>query len=58
MQHLMEMHSSFKSVILKSQVALNMPCPTVNINFEVAESVMVIKLNILTQKTDAVAPCG
>jgi len=54
----MEMHSSFKSVILKSQVALNMPCPTVNINFEVAESVMVIKLNILTQKTDAVAPCG
>jgi hypothetical protein len=58
MQHLMEMHGSFKSAIQKSQVAPNMPCPTINIHFEVAEWVMVTKLNILTQKTNAVAPSG
>jgi hypothetical protein len=58
MQHLMEMRGSFKSAIRKSHVALNMPCPTINIHFEVAETVMVTKLNILTHKTDAVAPSG
>jgi len=58
MQHLMEVHGSFKSAIQKSQVALNMPCPTINIHFETAERVMVTKLNNLTQKTDAVATSG
>jgi hypothetical protein len=58
MQHLMGVHGSFKSAIQKSQAALNLPCPTINIHLEVAESFVVTKLNIVTQKTDAVAPSG
>jgi hypothetical protein len=55
----MEMHGFFfRSAIRKSQVALYMPCPTINIHFEVAERVKVTKLSVLTQKTNAVTSSG